>query len=86
MKCGCQITIGSVTVNRLLNESAPERYIIFCPLHAAAPEMLEACRKALAFVLDGQLVAHRSFGPLLGRAESAELLRQVIAKAERGTV
>ena len=44
--------------------------------------MLEACKKALAFVLDGQLVAHRSFDALLNRFDAAEIIRIAIAKAE----
>ena len=55
-------------------------------LIAAAPDLVDACQKALAFVLDGQLIAHRSFGKLLNRFEAAEMIRRAIAKAERGTV
>lgn len=47
------------------------------------PVVHEACRKAVAFVIDGQLVAHKSFGELLNRQQSADLLRQAITITEK---
>lgn len=75
MKCGCKIEMKEGCYF--------PTGIIYCSLHEAAPEMLEACKKALAFVFDGQLVAHRSFGALLNRFDAADIIRAAIATAER---
>lgn len=42
MECGCKIE--SVGANPL-----PQRKIVFCPLHAAAPEMREALAKLVIY-------------------------------------
>lgn len=45
-------------------------------------ELAAACKDSLAFVLNGQLVAHSVFDRLVNRFETAEVIRQAIAKSE----
>ena len=50
----------------------------------ALPESLDICEEALAFLLDGQLVAHRLNGKLVNRFETCTRIRALLARLKRG--
>lgn len=51
--------------------------IVFCPEHDAAPDLLEACKKALPY-----LTTHRTMLELDKLAGAGAAVRNAIAKAE----
>lgn len=69
MKCGCKAIVYTVP-------SEPWGFhnieIKFCSLHAAAEDLLDECRKAVACIRDER------------PGTAAKVLKQVIAKAEGG--
>ena len=70
MKCGCKITYN--TSGPLIGHGTIE----YCPLHAAAPEMLEALKKAKATI--NSVYGHHCFTKGLQEYVS-EGLRSVVA-------
>ena len=69
--CGCRV-----------EESPSILRIVYCPLHAAAPEMLAACNEALKFTIK---IAAEGFGHLnSAMMNTHHLLFSAIARAEGG--
>lgn len=59
--------------------------IIFCPLHQAAPKLLDACKKAVARLTEVDTFAQRSFILLdkLGCSVTKSYVEKVIENATR---
>ena len=70
MECGCRIIFG---------EPQWESKIQYCPMHKAAPELLEACKKAVEISRRG-VVGIR--GQLARDMELEVMLLRAIDKAE----
>ena len=63
-------------------DGPPWDVIVFCPLHAAAPELLTACKAVLSDVsLDVYRVAAADRGRMTPAEAAFALLRAAIAKA-----
>ena len=69
MECGCRIIFG---------EPQWESKIQYCPMHKAAPELLEACKKAVEISRRGAVGIR---GQLAREQELEVVLLRAIAKA-----
>ncbi len=80
MRCECrEITVEEVLQGRQANAPIPEQTMKFCPLHAAAPELLQAL-KALVYHGD-KCQGHRGCSEPV--AEFFTVARVAIANAEK---
>ncbi len=70
--CGCRVDF---------DEHNDAGFIVYCPLHAAAPDLLEVARMALAAVEMDFESAPPKFGP----HDLTDAARAAIAKAEGKT-
>ncbi len=74
--CGCEAKV-------YLDRSGVE--IIYCPLHQAAPKLLDACKMAVTRLTEVDSFAHRSFILLdeLGCSVTKGYVNEAIADATR---
>ena len=63
-------------------DGPPWEVIVFCPLHAAAPELLTACQKAYTAIINHHAAGEHIAGSKCTLCQGElELLRAAIAKA-----
>lgn len=78
-KCGCKVKIQADTILNLVN--IPACKIIFCPLHLAAGEMLEALEE-VAEDFDTGFVAQHSASAERARGRQEIRIKAAILKAK----
>ena len=77
LSCGC-------TIGRLKHPTKGELGIIFCPTHAAAPELLEACKAAKQAIANAISFVNDEASPTASTEISA-LFAQLYAAIAKAT-